>query len=74
MTKHVERSERIDPASTDCVSETTLNFSYGDILSDHFKVLYITAIDHPQLEFVSAPYWSTSVLFMVQAFKHFHEY
>ena len=56
MTKHLERSERINPASTDCVSGTTLNFSYGDILSDHFKVLYITAIDHPQPESASAPY------------------
>ena len=56
MTKHLERSERINPASTDCVTGTTLSFGYGDILSDHFKVLYITAIDHPQLEFVSAPY------------------
>ncbi len=56
MTKHVERSERIDPASTDCVSGTTLNFGYGDILSDHFKVFYITAIDHPLPESASAPY------------------
>jgi hypothetical protein len=36
MTKHVERSGRIDPASAGCVSGATLNFGYSGILSEHF--------------------------------------